>query len=71
MDRITPSMTGKGSSRTCWPRQILGPALNGRNMKGLEARSVFLSSMKRSGSNSSAVYMGPPREMGGVNYRQL
>ena len=40
---------------TCWPRHILGPALKGTNMKGFGIRYLFnLSSMNRSGSNSSA-----------------
>jgi hypothetical protein len=41
---------------TCCPRQIRGPALNGRNINGLGVRNFFArSSRKRSGSNSSAV----------------
>ena len=40
----------------CCPRQIRGPALNGRKMKGLGTRYFLTRSSKnRSGSNSSAV----------------
>ena len=40
----------------CCPRQIRGPALNGRKMKGLATRYLWArSSKKRSGSNSSAM----------------
>jgi hypothetical protein len=40
---------------TCWPRHILGPALNGRNMNGLGVKYLCSrSSMNRSGSNTSA-----------------
>jgi len=42
-------------SITCCPRQIRGPALKGRKMKGLGVRYLCSrSSRKRSGSNSSA-----------------
>ena len=40
----------------CCPRQIRGPALNGRKTKGLGTRYFLTRSSKnRSGSNSSAV----------------
>ena len=40
----------------CCPRQMRGPALKGKKMKGLGVRYLWsLSSRKRSGSNSSAV----------------
>lgn len=40
----------------CCPKQIRGPALNGRKMKGLGTRYLLTRSSKnRSGSNSSAV----------------
>ena len=42
---------------TCWPRQIRGPALKGRNMKGLGMRYLCRrSSRNRSGSNSRAIH---------------
>lgn len=41
--------------RTCWPRQIRGPALKGRKMYGFGVTYLCRrSSRKRSGSNSSA-----------------
>lgn len=40
---------------TCWPMQILGPTLKGRNIEGLGVRYLSIrSSRKRSGSNSRA-----------------
>ena len=45
------------NERTCWPRQIRGPALKGRKMNEFLTRYFLTrSSRKRSGSNSSAVY---------------
>ena len=43
------------STRTCWPRQILGPILKGKKMPGFLARYLLTRSSKnRSGSNSKA-----------------
>jgi hypothetical protein len=52
----------RSASHTCRPRQILGPALNGKNINGLEDRRIFLPSTERSGSNSSAVCVRLSRE---------
>lgn len=42
-------------SLTCWPRQILGPALKGLKINGLGVKYLWsLSSRKRSGSNTRA-----------------
>ena len=42
--------------RTCCPRQMRGPALNGRKMNGFAVKYLFsLSSIHRSGSKYSAV----------------
>lgn len=50
-----PIIQGVGE-RTCWPRQIRGPALNGRKMKGLGVRYLCTrSSRNRSGSYFNAV----------------
>ena len=39
----------------CWPRQIRGPALKGKKIKGFGVRYLWsLSSRNRSGSNSIA-----------------
>jgi len=40
---------------TCWPRQMRGPALKGRNMKLLVVRRFTRSSKKRSGSKSKTI----------------
>jgi len=49
------SQREKPSRHTCCPRQILGPALNGRNMNGFGVKYLCKrSSMNLSGSNSRA-----------------
>ena len=49
-------MDGWVMNRTCWPRQILGPALKGKKMNGFGMRYFWRRSSKnRSGSNSRAI----------------
>ena len=56
MSQSATRFVGKhGSSVTCWPRQIRGPALNGRKINGfLETYVLRRSSSHRSGSKTSA-----------------
>src|SRR5277367_3384831 len=52
----TSSKISECMKLTCCPRQMRGPALNGKNMNALGTRYFLsLSSRKRSGSNSLAV----------------